>query len=165
MIIDRSQPPRPWPADRPKPLLPKVHLPHYWVHIDDLLDYLKQVYKMRLERSYLGLDGVVAEYRVTGQLPAAVDLTYRIRIGKRTRDLAAVLNVLCADGFIPAGKYALDTRARVSPVEAYRRLLEEVRNPAAAVCVAFRDKHHADADFRKKAGLMDAAVSEWLAGE
>jgi hypothetical protein len=57
--------------------------------------------------------GLVPEYAVSPTLPPSEDARRRadaIRAGRRTRDVALILNVLCLDGYIPAGKYIIDTR-------------------------------------------------------
>lgn len=171
MLIRRPHPPKPrwsWPADKPKPKLPAIHLPHYRVHYTDLETYLGAVYRMRDFQFFKATGfapGLVPEYTVTGVLPPSWESqnkAERIRNGQRTSDLLLILNVLCLDGFIPAGKYLIDTKVKTPPLEVYRALLETHRNPRANECVQFREKHRNDKDFTKKAAVLDNAVDEWL---
>ena len=49
------------------------------------------------------------EIRVTGlfMIPTWKDRADLVRSGRRSRDLCLILNVLCADGAIPAGSYVV----------------------------------------------------------
>ena len=58
-----------------------------------------------------------------------------------------LLNVLCLDGFIPAGKYIIGTRPEPSPIEQYRALLRQTGTPESKECIAFRRAHHSDKTF------------------
>ena len=57
------------------------------------------------------------EYAVSPVLPPALDAARQaeaIRAGRRTQNVSLILNVLCIDGYIPAGKYIIDTRPEPS---------------------------------------------------
>jgi hypothetical protein len=58
------------------------------------------------------------------------------------------------DGFIPAGKYVIDTKARPSPISVYTELLNQLGDPDHPECVAFRKKHR-DPRFQQRAKTLD----------
>jgi hypothetical protein len=136
------------------------------VHYLTLQAYLAKVYRMR-DYDILGSTGaigIVPEYLVTGKLPTATNVDQQandIRRGRRTRDLGFILNVLCADGFIPAGQYVIDTRVPPTPTVAYTRLLNEHRDPNHPECAAFRRKHR-DPIFKKHAATLDRIARDYL---
>jgi hypothetical protein len=166
----RYQPREPWkwPEDKPKPKLPAIHLPHFRVHYADLEKYLETVYKMRdfsFFRATGFAPGLIPEYAVTGELPPAWESknkAERIRHGQRTSDMLLILNVLCLDGFIPAGRYMVDTKPRRPAIDVYQALLEKHRDPQARECVQFRERHRGNPGFVKRAAVLDNAVSDWL---
>jgi hypothetical protein len=160
--------PRAWPSDKPKPKLPVVQLPIYRVHHTALEEFLAQVYRMR-EFDFLTatgfMPGSVPEYDVRDELPPAWDCKMQadqIRAGRRTRNVALILTCLCIDGFIPPGKYLIDTKKLPSPIQVYRSLLERTGDPLNVECVAYREKHRDDPAFAKQAAALDRAVVEWL---
>jgi hypothetical protein len=110
--------------------------------------------------------GVYPEYQIGAKIPphlkAAAD---RIRAGGRCRDLGLALTVLCADRHIPAGQYIIDTRREEDPVEAYKRLLQQTRDPLHPDCVRFKTEHRKAPRFRKRAGIIDRSLVEWLKQE
>jgi hypothetical protein len=105
----REQPPTKTPAAGPKPILEMVQLPIFRVHYRRLEEYLAKVYRMEGFDFLLAsgaAPGLVPEYGVNAALPPSEDAWRRadaIRAGRRTRDVPLILNVLCIDGFIPAG--------------------------------------------------------------
>jgi hypothetical protein len=170
MLIRRDKPPlRPqvWPAGTPKPKLPAIQLPIYQVHYRALEMFLDKVYRMRdydFRRATGAQPGMTPEYRVQAALPQAGDADEqadRIRCGRRTTSVALILNVLCIDGFIPAGTYRFDMREKPSAIHTYRALLEKRRNPFDPECVRFREAH-TDITFVKQAAILDDAVLEWI---
>ena len=171
MLIRRDKPsplrPRVWPADKPKPKLPATQLPIYRVHYRALELFLDKVYRMRdydFRRATGAQTGMAPEYHVQAALPQAwnaPEQANRIRCGQRTSSVALILNVLCIDGFIPAGTYIIDMREKTAPINTYRALLEKKRDPSDPECVRFREAHP-DATFRKQAAMLDSAVLEWL---
>jgi hypothetical protein len=118
----REKPP-PKPPGGPKPVLEMVQLPIFRVHYRRLEEYLAKVYRMEGFDFLLAsgaVPGLIPEYAVSPTLPPAQDAHDRadaIRSGRRTRDVALILNVLCRDGFIPAGRYIIDTRPKPSPID------------------------------------------------
>ncbi len=121
----REQPPAktPAPAAGPKPRLEMVQLPIFRVHYRRLEDYLVTVYHMTefdfLKASGAG-PGLVPEYGVSAVLPPAQDAQRRadaIRAGRRTQDVPLILTTLCIDGYIPPGKYIIDTRPEPPPID------------------------------------------------
>lgn len=171
MLIRRQPPPKPawkWPENKPKPRLPMVHLPHYRVHCSDLEQYLETVYRVP-EFNFCAATGhargMAPEYIVTGQLPPAWEsrnAAERIRNGQRSNNVQLILNVLCLDGFIPAGHYTMDTRPKTPLIERYRALLDKHGDPLAYECIQFREKHSGDKEFAKKAAVLDSAIAKWL---
>ena len=73
--------------------------------------------------------------------PANAQEADRIRRGHRTRNVALILNVLCIDGYIPAGQYIIDTHPEPPPGQVYRALLIETGDPNDPRCVAFKREH------------------------
>lgn len=160
----REQLPAKTSAAGPKPRLEMVHLPIFRVHYRRLEEYLVQVYRME------GFDflvasgacpGLVPEYAVSPTLPPSADAQRQadaIRAGRRTRSVSLILNVLCLDGYIPAGKYIIDTRPEPSPIEQYRALLRKTGTPESEECGAFRQSHRSDKAFICLAAEIDNQV-------
>jgi hypothetical protein len=69
-----------------------------------------------------------------------------------------ILNVLCLDGYVPAGKYIIDTRPEPSPIDQYRALLRKTGTPESQECIAFRQSRRDDKAFIRLAAEMDMAV-------
>lgn len=168
MLIQRKReqkPIEPWKG--PKPPLPMVVTRVCRVHYRDLQDYLAKVYRMR---DYdilktLGLtNGICPEFLVDGTLPPAGNIQQQIdgiRQGRRTRNLSLILAVLYLDGFIPEGKYIIDTAAVANPLIKYRELLSLHEDPNHQVCVAYR-KQHRDREFQRRAAMLDKFAQQTL---
>lgn len=130
------------------------------VHYLDLKAYLAKVYRMKdydVLRSMGITSGLFPEYFINGEMPDTPNLNQQmdnVRRGRRTRNLPLILNMLCQDGFIPAGKYVIDTRPPVDPYIEYSKLLEKLQDPDHPDCVAFK-KVHPDPTFNTKAGHLD----------
>ncbi len=160
----REQPPAKTPAAGPKPVLEMVQLPIFRVHYRRLEEYLAKVYRMEgfdFLRASGAVPGLVPEYVVSTTLPPSEDGRRRadaIRAGRRTRDVPLILNVLCLDGFIPAGKYIIDTKPEQSPINQYRTLLRRTGTPESEECRAFRRAHQGNKTFIRLAAEIDAAV-------
>ena len=162
----REQPPAktPAPAAGPKPRLEMVQLPIFRVHYRRLEDYLVTVYHMTefdfLKASGAG-PGLVPEYGVSAVLPPAQDAPRRadaIRAGRRTQDVPLILTTLCIDGYIPAGKYIIDTRPEPSAIDYYRALLRRTGTPESKECIAFRQSRRSDKAFIRLAAEIDNQV-------
>jgi len=160
----RDQPPAKAPAAGPKPVLPMVQLPIFRVHYRRLEEYLAKVYRMEdfdfLRATGAG-PGLVPEYAVGPALPPALDAARQaeaIRAGRRTQNVSLILNVLCIDGYIPPGKYIIDTRPEPPPIDQYRALLRRTGTPEAKECSAFRQSHRDDKAFIRLATEIDTQV-------
>ena len=150
----------------PKPKLPMLVDFHCRVHFRALEAYLAKVYRMQDYdvRLATGVRGdMVPEFLVTGELPPAANMGQQadnIRRGRRTRDLGLILNVLCVDGFIPVGMYAIDTIEDQTPIHTYAELLNRNYDPLHPTCIALREKHRHDKDFMKRAKELERLVLE-----
>ena len=69
-----------------------------------------------------------------------------------------ILNVLCLDGLIPAGKYIIDTRPEPPSIDQYRALLRRTGTPESEECRAFRRAHQGDTAFIRLAAEIDTQV-------
>lgn len=160
------KPLKPWKG--PKPQLRMRVSKEFRVHYLDLQDYLTKVLRMR-NYDFLQATGVThglfPEYLVTGLMPPAYNVGQQvdnIRRGRRTRDLGLVLNVLCLDGFIPKGKYVIDTTKIPEPMTVYTSLMNEHLDPNHPECVAFKKKHRSP-EFRRRAKILDKLTWEHMA--
>lgn len=164
----RERIPAKTPAAGPRPVLEMTQLPIFRVHYRRLEEYLEKVYRMEGFDFLLAsgaVPGLVPEYAVSRTLPPSEDARRRadaIRTGRRTQNVGLILNVLCLDGFIPAGKYIIDTRPETQPIEHYKALLRKTGNPLSADCIAFRDAHRQDRAFTRLAAEIDTAVLDAL---
>ena len=66
--------------------------------------------------------------------------------------------MLCLDGFIPAGKYTIDTRPEPTILDQYRSLLRKTGTPESEECRAFRRAHQGDKAFIRLAAEIDTEV-------
>ena len=162
---------RPTPAatprpNGPKPVLPMIHLAVYRVKQRHLEDFLARVYRMdgfNFARATGATPGMCPEYHVSPALPATYPATQeadRIRRGQRTGNVPLILNVLCLDGYIPAGRYTIDTHPDPPPGQVYRALLIDTGDPNHPRCAAFRREHRSNRAFTQLAVQMDKAVLE-----
>ena len=149
-----------------KPVLPMIQLPIYRVKQRHLEVYVATVYRMD-DFDFLmaagATPGMCVEYLVNPALPPARNAAEdadRIRRGHRTRNVGLILNVLCIDGYIPAGKYIIDTHADPPPAQVYRALLIETNDPNDPQCLAFKREHRHERTFTQLAAQMDKAVLE-----
>ena len=149
-----------------KPVLPMIQLPIYRVKQRHLEVYVATVYRMD-DFDFLmaagATPGMCVEYLVNPALPPARNAAEdadRIRRGHRTRNVGLILNVLCIDGYIPAGKYIIDTHLEPPPAQVYRALLLQTGDPTHPECVAFRWEHRHERAFAQLAARMDEVVLE-----
>ena len=163
----RQRPPASLPRQgSQKPVLPMVQLPIYRVKQRHLEAFLAMVYRMDGFDFLLAAGttpGMCPEYLVNPALPPALTAQQeadRIRQGRRTRNVGLILNVLCLDGFIPAGRYTIDTHPEPPPGQVYRALLIEIGDPTHSRCVAFKREHRSNRAFTQLAAQMDKAVLE-----
>ena len=162
----RRLPPSPPRQSSQKPVLPMIQLPIYRVKQRHLEAYLARVYRMDGFDFLLAAGatpGMCPEYLVGPALPPALSARQeadRIRQGHRTRNVGLILNVLCLDGFIPAGRYIIDTHPAPPPGQVYRALLIETGDPDHPRCAAFKLEHRSNRAFTQLAMQMDKAVLE-----
>ena len=163
----RQRPPASLPRQgSQKPVLPMVQLPIYRVKRRHLETFLARVYRVDGFDFLLAAGatpGMCPEYLVSPVLPPAMSARQeadRIRRGNRSRNVGLILNVLCLDGFIPAGRYIIDTHPEPPPGQVYRALLNETGDPAHPRCVAFKREHRSNRAFTQLAAQMDKAVFE-----
>lgn len=149
-----------------KPVLPMIQLPIYRVKQRHLEVYVATVYRMD-DFDFLmaagATPGMCVEYLVNSALPPARNAAEdadRIRRGHRTRNVGLILNVLCIDGYIPAGKYIIDTHPEPPPGQVYRALLLKTGDPAHPECLAFKRQHCHERAFTQLAAQMDRVVRE-----
>ena len=138
----------------------------YRVRQRHLEEYLTSVYQM-MGFDFLiatgGIAGTTFEYAVQAALPPSPDaarLAIAIRRGHRTQNVALILNLLCLDGYIPAGRYFIDTRPEAPAIQQYQALLQQTGDPLAASCQAFKDARRQDKLFTQQAGHLDKIVFE-----
>ncbi|MFZ5833154.1 MAG: hypothetical protein ACOY3P_23960 [Planctomycetota bacterium] len=145
-----------------------VQLPIFRVHYRTLEDYFCRVFRWD-EFDFLmasgAAPGLVPEYNISPDLPPSGDASQRadaLRSGRRTRDVSLILTVLCRDGYIPAGKYIVDTRPLTPPIEKYKALLRQTGTPESKECRDFRAAHRHDKGFTRKAAEIDTQVLQML---
>lgn len=153
---------KPTPAWKgPKPQLPMVTVPVYIVYYRDLEAYLQTVFKMDRYsiRSETGARGdMTPEIDVTGHMPNVPNLCQlvdNIRRGRRTRNLGLILDILCQDGFIPAGKYIINMVEMLSPIKRYTEALNKSQDCLHPVCIAIKAKNLGDVKFNRQVKLLD----------
>jgi len=123
-------------------------------------------YDIRLATGARG--DMVPEYIVDGSTPPASNIGQQldnIRRGRRTKDLGLVLNVLCMDGFIPIGKYVIDTCEDMKPINSYAELLNMYHDPLHPICLAWKAKHKNDKDFMRRTKALDLLMIEAIRQE
>jgi hypothetical protein len=167
MHFHRAKPARPAPTG-PKPMLDMVQLPIFRVQYRKLEAYFCRVFGWD-EFDFLMAagcaPGLIPEYIVTPDLPPSSDASRRadgLCNGRRTRDVPLILTVLCRDGYIPTGKYIVDTRPETPPIERYKALLRKTQTPESQECRAFRAAHRHDREFTQIAAEIDAQVLQVL---
>ncbi len=115
MLIQRD-----WPEKRhqmpkdPKPKLKALIVPVFRVRYRDLEAYIKQVFGFNFDLLFStgSVNGLCLEYQLSGKSPQVTSRQANdLRCGQRSRNLPLILEVLVADGYIPAGKYIIDTHA------------------------------------------------------
>lgn len=167
----RVRSPRQWPSDKPKPALPMTQLPIFRVKYRDLEAYVARVYNMDGFDFLLAAgaaSGLCPEYAVQAAMPPAADAperANRIRAGQWTKNVNLILNVLCIDGFIPAGRYIIDTHKQPDPIDAYKALLRRTLDPLHAEYIQFKNHHRSNREFRQLAARLDQSLDKMLKEE
>lgn len=171
MLINRSRGPAPikeWTGKKPKLSMQVAYLCR--VHYLDLQAYVAKVYRLRdydILKSLGVVHGVYPEFLVTGRMPSIANIDQQIeniKRGRRTRNLGLILDLLCKEGFIIAGKYVIDTKKAREPINEYTDLLGKHEDPEHQECVAFRKKQR-DPTFRRQADQLDQLAKEFQEGE
>lgn len=150
----------------PKPKLPVQVLNVFRVKYRDLEDYLNLIYKMEdySVESATGAKGdMTPEIDVTGILPVMPNicqLVDNIRRGRRTRNLRLILDLLCRDGFIAAGKYIIDMTEIKTPIEVYADILNDLQDCLHPRCLKFKDDHKSNIGFMKQVKVLDYKLLE-----
>jgi hypothetical protein len=155
--------------DQGRPTLEMIRVPVFRVHYQALERFISTVYRSR-EVDFLeaagAVPGMVPEFDVTGKVPGGRDWDKRIDWiksgGNVNRFGYLVLELLAFEKYIPPGKYIIDTKAAPDPTEVYKQLITTYLDPLHPQCLTFKDRHANDAQFTKRAALVDAAVMERL---
>jgi hypothetical protein len=123
-IIRRNRPrPEPvlklLPVADPKPKLEMLVIPVFRVKYKVLEAYIAAVYHFEFDFLFATgqIEGQCPEYTVTGKLESITwkQRAHELRCGQRTRDITLILTVLAHDGFIPKGRYTIDTHGEPKP--------------------------------------------------
>jgi hypothetical protein len=104
------------------------------------------------------------EFTVTGILPDTPNLWQQvdnIRRGRSERNLGLILDLLCKDGFIPAGRYIIDMSTGPDPLDSYRDALHRTSDPLDVECMKIKEANRGDKDFTKQAAMLDKKVIEY----
>jgi len=165
---NQYQLPKPVPVWKgPKPKLPMFVTPICRVHFRDLQEYLATVYKMvgyDIQRMTGASADMTPEFNVTGTLPDTPNIWQqidRIRRGHKGRNLRLIMELLCKDGFIPAGKYIIDMTPGPVPLDVYRDALYRTGDPLDVECMRIKETNKGDRDFVKQAAMLDEKVTEY----
>jgi hypothetical protein len=153
-----SKPVRKMP-DNPKPKLKLTTLAVFRVHHLDLESYIQTVFGFEFDfqiATGAGV-GICPEYLVTGSLSTSEwqRRAQELRNGRRTRDVVLILNTLAHDGYIPKGRYTVNTKPLPPPITVYTELLQRTRDPQSAECVQMKADFAADPVFTERAATLD----------
>ena len=148
-----------------KPRLKAKVIPVFRVHYQDLEEYIQQVFGFEFDFLFATgfVNGMCPEYQVTGSIPPIMENQVQdLRQGRRTKNVMLIVNVLVRDGYIPAGKYIIDTHKRPDPTNVYHSLLLQTRDPLAPECLQFKEEHKGDLQLMDRVKTMDEAAIEQL---
>ena len=154
----------PWKG--PKPKLPMGVTLICRVHFRDLQKYLEKIFKIRdydVQRNTGARASMTPEFDVTGILPDTPNIWQQvdnIRRGRSERNLGLILNLLCKDGFIPAGKYIIVMTPEAAPLDEYRDALHQSGDPSSAECIAIKRANQKDRNFTKQVAMLDRRLIE-----
>ena len=144
-----------------KPKLRAITIPVFRVHYQDLERYIQQVFGFEYNFFFAtGLvNGMCPEYQVTGVIPSTMAKQVQdLQRGQRTRNVSLILNALATEGYIPPGKYIINTHQRPEPGEVYRALLLKTQDPEAPECLQFKAAHKDDGEVMKRIAILDQAI-------
>ncbi len=159
------QPVKPWSG--PKPSLDMQVTLVCRVRFGDLQAYLSKVFKMQeydIKRQIGARGGMTPEFDVTGILPDVPNIWQQvdgIRRGRRTRNLGMILDLLCKDGFISAGKYVIDMSEGPRPLDQYRDALYRTSDPLDIECIRIKEANKSDREFTAQAAKLDKRVMQY----
>jgi hypothetical protein len=145
-----------------------TQLPIFRVHIKKLENYFCHVFGWEdfdFNMATEGTPGLIPEYIVNPNLPGCGDIDRQanaIRNGRRSRNVLLILTILCADGFIPAGKYLIDTKPEPPLLETYKTLLQQTGTPESKECSTFRATHNNNKELRRIISEIDTQVLQAL---
>lgn len=136
--------------------------PEIRVHYTDLEEFVNKVLNTEFKflKSAGMTHGMIPEYRVDGQILANDRRVSQIRNGRIGQSVGLMLNVLAHDGKISKGDYVIDTYKKPHPMDVYRQLLEDHRDPNHPECRRLRRQHQRDKVFTRNAALLDEACRE-----
>lgn len=146
-ILNRERPvPKPKPKPKPKnaPPLRMTQVPVFRVYYKDLEEFISKVYGFEFDFLLaMGMkqEGIGCDFQIDGIIPNTDSIRRQvdqIRYGRRSKNVQLLLDLCVQDGYMPAGKYSIDTRPTVDPVQYYRQILSETGNPDDPKCAAFR---------------------------
>jgi hypothetical protein len=107
------------PVPNPKPKLEMLVLPVFRVKYKVLQAYIASVYRFEFDFLFATgqIEGQCLEYIVTGKIESLTwkQRAHELRCGQRIKDVSLILAVLAQDGFIPKGKYTIDTHPDPKP--------------------------------------------------
>lgn len=150
----------------PKPTLKMTESLICRVHHRRLEEFVATVYRMESFDFLFATGftpGLAPEYIVDGRLPTTWNIQQQveqIRRGGRTRNIALLLNLLAADGFIPCGRYVIDTKPEPPAIHVYTAILRKTKNPDSAECRAFKAAHQDEPAFVQRARTLDQLCLE-----
>lgn len=144
-----------------KPKLEMVQIPVFRVHYQEFERYVEKVFGYEYDYMQASRSPVKSgvDYKISGKFTTVAwdRRAEQLRKGRRERDPELILNVLAADGFIPAGFYTISTHPMPSPTNIYAVLLKRTGNPESPECSGFRAKHRGNQSVLEKLAQIDAA--------
>lgn len=145
-----------------KPKLEMQRIPVFRVRATALEEYVARVYGLRDYDFVLDVccqPGEVFEYDVTAAPPDTLSLAEKLRLireGRRVKRYPnLMLKALVMDGYIPAGKYIIDTKPDAPLIVQYTRLLQQHGGPTAPECIRFLNQYRDDRTFQKRAKTLN----------
>jgi len=170
---DRPLPPlkviKPWSG--PKPTLESDITLTCRVKSGVLEAYIRKVYGIRdfdVAKATGARGDMAPEYIVTGVLPPANNIRQQVenvRRGRENRRLWLILDMLCMDGFIPAGIYVVSIDVRETPLDEYLRIVNETHDNDDIRCRELRRVHGKDKEFKKRTRAIDIQLARILEGK
>jgi hypothetical protein len=141
-----------------------LQLPIYRVKMKALIDYLYQVFHIE-HYNFLRCAGVVPgqcpEYYVKAAVPENLEQKAQaLRDGHFCSNVPLILNVLCLDGYIPSGRYIIDTHPAPPPIDIYTSLMKKRLDASHPECAAFKKANSRNKTFMAQAAVIDKMIKE-----